>query len=461
MAVKIDAAETAKTLVELVGGAENVNSIQHCMTRLRFTLKNQSLADVDEIKKVRGVMGVVVAGGQTQVVLGENLLPVYEQVLKQNSFKEEAALDENVDAPKQTGAKGVLDAVLAYISGCVTPAVPALVAGGMLKVVLLLIGLAVPSFTASQTNTILGWVANAPFYFLPIFVAYGGAKKLNATPAYAMLVAASLLTPAWSEMIAAGEPVHLLGFLPVKLVSYSSSLLPALLIALVAAYLEKFFNKIVPGIFKSLLVGLLTITCTGILAFTILGPLGSYLGAIVSGFFLWVGNTVPWLGVGVLAGCLPWLVMTGMHMALAPFMATNIADIGYDAIIRPAFLLHNMAEGGACIGVGLKAKDPEFKSQAFSIAFGCIVAGVSEPAIYGVNLKLRKPMLGVMAGGAAGGIVAGLLGAKAYVMGYSTIMALPIFVETIPAMVAGIVTAIVVAAAVTYVLGFDQDEAHV
>ena len=461
MAVKIDAAETAKTLVELVGGADNVNSIQHCMTRLRFTLKNQSLANVDEIKKVRGVMGVVVAGGQTQVVLGENLLPVYEQVLKQNSFKEEAALDENVDAPKQTGAKGVLDAVLAYISGCVAPAVPALVAGGMLKVVLLLIGLAVPSFTASQTNTILGWVANAPFYFLPIFVAYGGAKKLNATPAYAMLVAASLLTPAWSEMIAAGEPVHLLGFLPVKLVSYSSSLLPALLIALVAAYLEKFFNKIVPGIFKSLLVGLLTITCTGILAFTILGPLGSYLGAIVSGFFLWVGNTVPWLGVGVLAGCLPWLVMTGMHMALAPFMATNIADIGYDAVIRPAFLLHNMAEGGACIGVGLKAKDPEFKSQAFSIAFGCIVAGVSEPAIYGVNLKLRKPMLGVMAGGAAGGIVAGLLGAKAYVMGYSTIMALPIFVETIPAMVAGIVTAIVVAAAVTYVLGFDQNEAHV
>lgn len=461
MAVKIDAVETAKTLVELVGGAENVNSIQHCMTRLRFTLKNQSLADVDEIKKVRGVMGVVVAGGQTQVVLGENLLPVYEQVLKQNSFKEEAALDENVDAPKQTGGKGGLDAVLAYISGCVTPAIPALVAGGMLKVALLLIGLAVPSFTASQTNTILGWVANAPFYFLPIFVAYGGAKKLNATPAYAMLVAASLLTPAWSEMIAAGEPVHLLGFLPVKLVSYSSSLLPALLIALVAAYLEKFFNKIVPGIFKSLLVGLLTITCTGILAFTILGPLGSYLGAIVSGFFLWVGNTVPWLGVGVLAGCLPWLVMTGMHMALAPFMATNIADIGYDAVIRPAFLLHNMAEGGACIGVGLKAKDPEFKSQAFSIAFGCIVAGVTEPAIYGVNLKLRKPMLGVMAGGAAGGIVAGLLGAKAYVMGYSTIMALPIFVETIPAMVAGIVTAIVVAAAVTYVLGFDQNEAHV
>jgi PTS system beta-glucosides-specific IIC component len=170
---------------------------------------------------------------------------------------------------------------------------------------------------------------------------------------------------------------------------------------------------------------------------------------------------VPWLGVGLLAACLPWLVMTGMHMALAPFMASNIADIGYDAVIRPAFLLHNMAEGGACIGVGLKAKDPEFKSQAFTIGFGAIVAGVSEPAIYGVNLKLKKPMFGVMAGGAAGGIVAGILGAKAYVMGYSTIMALPIFVDTIGAILAGIIVCIVVSALVTYLLGFDQSEAHI
>ncbi|MBR3346580.1 MAG: PTS beta-glucoside transporter subunit IIABC, partial [Solobacterium sp.] len=150
-----------------------------------------------------------------------------------------------------------------------------------------------------------------------------------------------------------------------------------------------------------------------------------------------------------------------MHHGLSPFMASNIADIGYDAVIRPSFILHNMCEGGAALGVALRAKDPEYRSQALSIAFGCIVAGVSEPCIYGITFKLKKPMIGVMAGGLAGGIVAGLLHVKAYVMGYSTIMALPIFMETAVSMLTAIIVGIVVSAAVTFVLGFDQDEAHV
>ena len=457
---KIDVKETASKIVELVGGAENVNMVTHCMTRARFKLNDPSKADIEGLKQIKGVIGVVEAGGWTQVVLGANLLDVYGEMLKNNNFHEDAAIDENLDDPKEKkkGIMGVLETVVAYTSASMTPAVPALVAGGMLKVFLLLITLINDGFSATQTYTILGWLANAPFYFMPIFVAYGAAKKLNSTPSYAMMVAATLLTKEWFDWVAAKEPVSLIG-IPVKLVKYSSSLLPALLIALVAAYLERFFNKIVPGIFKSLLVGLCTVTITGILAFTILGPLGSYVGGIISGFFLFIGDHVPWLGIGVLAACLPWLVMCGMHTSVTPFIPTNIADIGYDPVIRPAFLLHNMAEGGACLGVGLRAKDPEFKSECFSLAVGCIVAGVTEPAIYGVNLKLRKPMLGVMAGGAAGGIVGGLLGMKAYVVGYSTILALPIFENTILAAIAGVVTAIAVAALVTFILGFDEAEA--
>ena len=460
MATKLDAAQAAREIVELVGGPDNVISITHCMTRLRFMLKDPSKADVEALKKVKGVLGTVVAGGQTQVVLGENVINVYQEVSKQNNFKEEAAIDENLDEPKKKkGVKGIFGEIIGYTSASVTPAVPALVAGGMLKVILLLINLASPGFDKTQTYTILSWLANAPYYLLPLFVAYGASKKLNATPAYAMMVVGALLTPAFLNMVGSGETLALLG-IPVKLVKYSNSLMPALLIALPCAYLEKFFNKIVPGIFKSLLVGLLTITISGILAFTILGPLGAYIGGVISSFFMFIGDNVPWLGVGVLGACLPWLVMTGTHTSITPFIPTNIADIGYDPVIRPAFLLHNMAEGGACIGVGLKAKDKEFKSQCFSLAIGCILAGVTEPAIYGVNLRLRKPMIGVMAGGGVGGVVAGLLGIKAYVVGYSTILALPIFMETIGAAIAGVVTAIVVAAAVSFILGFDQDEAH-
>ncbi len=464
MAVKIDFEETAKTLVELVGGAENVNTVSHCMTRLRFTLKDPSKADKDALKKVRGVLGVVEAGGQTQIVLGENLVNTYTAVLRQNNFEDGGAVDEVPDAAKPQGIKGYAKAVVDYIAAAVSPMVPALVAGGLLKVVLLLIGMASPAFKDSSANTILGYVANAPFYFMPVFVAYGGAKKLNSTPAYAMMVAASLLTPGWASMVSAakeaGTGITLLG-IPALAVTYNNSLLPALLIAVVAAYAEKFFNKIVPGIFKSLLVGLGTITVTGILAFTILGPLGDYVGNMIAGLFIFLGGAAAPIAIGVLAACLPWLIMLGMHHGISPFMASNIADIGYDAVIRPAFLLHNMCEGGAALGVALRAKDPEFKSQAFSIAFGCIVAGVTEPCIYGLTFKLKKPMIGVMAGGLVGGIAAGLMHVKAYVMGYSTIMALPIFMDTAISMAIAVVIGILTAAAVTYIIGFDQDEAHV
>ncbi|MBR4163343.1 MAG: PTS transporter subunit EIIC [Solobacterium sp.] len=464
MAVKIDYAETAKTLVELVGGPENVNAVSHCMTRLRFTLKDPSKADKDAIKKVRGVIGLVEAGGQTQIILGENLINTYTEVLKQYKFEDGGAVGEE-PAEKPQGIKGYAKVVVDYIAAAVSPMVPALVAGGLLKVVLLLIGMAVPAFTETPTNTILGYVANAPFYFMPIFVAYGGAKKLNSTPAYAMMVAASLLTPGWVSMVSslkeAGSTATTVCGIPALAVTYNNSLLPALLIAVVAAYAEKFFNKIVPGIFKSLLVGLGTITVTGILAFTILGPLGDYIGSMIAGLFIFLGGAAAPIAIGVLAACLPWLIMLGMHHGISPFMASNIADIGYDAVIRPAFLLHNMCEGGAALGVALRAKDPEYKSQALSIAFGCIVAGVTEPCIYGITFKLKKPMIGVMAGGLVGGIVAGLMHVKAYVMGYSTIMALPIFMDTAISMAIAVVVGIAVAAVVTYIIGFDQDEAHI
>lgn len=389
------------------------------------------------------------------VILGQNLLPVFESAQKDFGIAAGATTDENLDAaPKEkkplTPASAAM-AVLGYVSAAVTPLVAGLVAGGMLKVALLLIGLVMPSFNGSSTYQILSGVADAAFFFMPIFVAYGAAVKLGGTPIYAMIGAAALLHGNYTALVAAGEPVTLIG-LPVRLVSYSTSLLPALLIAIAAYYAEKFFNKIIPGIFKSLLVGLGTITVTSILGFLVLAPLGNLLGSYLAVAFMFLGDTVGFIAVGALAACLPWLVMCGMHAAMAPFMAQALVDPGYDSLIRPAFILHNMAEGGACIGVALRCKNVEKRSEALGIAFGCIVAGVTEPAIYGVNLPRKSPMIGVMAGGAVGGIVAAVLGARAYVMGYSTVMALPIFQDTIIAMAIAIVVAILVAAIVTFFL---------
>lgn len=281
MAQKLNYENMAKDIVHLVGGEENVQSLGHCMTRLRFVLKDEEKADAEKIKQINGVLGVVSSGGQFMVILGQNLLPVFDAAQKKFNFSAGQVSNENHDQEKKKEpltVKSVLNNVLGFVSASVTPLVAGLVAGGMLKVVLLLITLVAEDFSATQSYTLLSGVADAPFYFMPIFVAYGAAVKLGGTPIYSMLCAAALLHTNYTALVATGEPVHLLG-LPVKLVSYSSSLLPALLIAVVAYYAEKVMNKIVPGIFKSILVGLGTIFITSILGYTILGPLGSYLGS--------------------------------------------------------------------------------------------------------------------------------------------------------------------------------------
>ncbi|MBR0420755.1 MAG: PTS transporter subunit EIIC [Erysipelotrichaceae bacterium] len=457
MASKINYEETAAQLVELAGGKENIKTVAHCATRLRFTLVDEKKADIEKIKKVPGVLGCIYQTQQLQTILGQEVLRVYEATLKNYSFTDAGSVDATKDEKDPLTFRNAFDRIIGFVSGAVAPLVPALIAGGMLKVFLLLITYISPSFSSSSTYTILGWVANAPFYFMPIFVAYGAATKLGGTPIYAMAAVASQLTPAFMSAVSEGTQLTLVG-LPVRLVKYQQQLLPALLITLACYHIEKLLNKVVPGIFKSIFVGAGTMALSMILGFTILGPIGSYIGSAISGVFVWLGANVGFLAVGILSAALPWLVMTGMHHAISPFMAQSIANPGYDPIFRPSFILHNMAEGGACLGVGLKTKDPEFRSECLSLAFGCIVAGVTEPTIYGVNLKLKKPMIGVMAGGAVGGIVTGLLGAKAYSMGYSTIMALPIFEDTILAMLVGIIVAIVVAAAVTFVLGFNESD---
>lgn len=466
----MDYAKAAPEILRLCGGSANIASVTHCATRLRFYVEDKQLVDVDKVKKIEGVLGTVYSGDELQIVLGKNLIPVYERVLKLYE-EEKSASGQNAPAKntevqsakpkealtmKKRAAKLGGD-VIGFVSAAVTPMIPGLVGGGILKTILLLITLAWPAFGEMSTYNLLSMVANVPFYFMPVFVAYGAAKKLKATPIFSMVVTAGLVYPDFVAAIAGETAATMLGF-PVMNVKYSSTLLPALLIAVCAYYVEKLLVKIVPGIIRPLLLGAGTMAITYALGITVLGPLGDFVGSYVVNIFLWCGEHLGPVAVGILAGCMPFLVMTGMHHAVTPFMVQAITDPGYDVLFRPAYLLHNMAEGGACLGVALRAKDKAFKAECFSLAVGCILAGVTEPAIYGVNLPLKKPMIGVVAGAATGGVTAGILGATAYVYGYSTILAIPIFQQTIMAIVIAILVAIAVAAAVTFVLGFDEKE---
>ncbi|MCC8127749.1 MAG: glucose PTS transporter subunit IIA [Clostridiales bacterium] len=460
----MDAKQVAQKVIALSGGCENLTSITHCSTRLRFFVRNKARVKTEEIKAISGVLGVVFVTDELQIVFGKNVIPVYTEAV--NIYEatggktgDTVSDDESpVDTPKLTGKARIMDLgnrLIGFVSGSVTPLIPGLVSGGMLKVFLLLATLVYPAFGEMSTYTLLSQLANVPFYFMPVFVAYGVAKKLGGTPLYAMSVAAALVYPDFISMLKEG-PVTILSLLVTK-VTYSSTLLPALLIGIFAYYCEKFLSKLIPGILRTVLVGMCTMGLTYVAGITILGPLGDLAGGIIVHFFLWSSATFGPVAIALLAAAMPWLVMTGMHHAVTPFMVQAFADPGYDVFFRPSYILHNMAEGGACLGVAFRTKNKAFRAECLSLAFGCIVAGVTEPALYGVNLRLKKPMIGIMAGAATGGVIAGALGATAYVYGYSTILALPIFQDTIVSMAIAVVAAIVVAAIVTFILGFEDD----
>ena len=453
----MDFNKITRELIGLAGGVENISSVTHCSTRLRFFIKDKSKVNKDAIANTEPVLGVVFQTDELQMVFGKNVIPFYNEASR--IFNEEGGKGGASEAPAKKGPKSasdIVNVIVGFVSAAVTPLIPGLVAGGMLKVFLLLATLAIPTFADTNAYTLLSQLANVPFYFMPIFVAYGAAKKLGGTPLYAMAVAGALLYPDFLNMWAEDGAVVTIFNLPVTKVSYSSTLLPALLIGLFAYYCEKALTKIIPGILRTVLVGMLTMGITYTVGIVVLGPLGDVVGSVIVNVFLWASNTCGPIAIGLLAACMPWLVMTGMHHAVTPFMVQAFADPGYDVFFRPSYILHNMAEGGACIGVALRTKSKEFRAECLSLAFGCIVAGVTEPALYGVNFKLKRPMVGIMAGGAAGGITAGLMGVCAYVYGYSTILALPIFQDTMIGMAIAIAVDIVVAAVVTFILGFED-----
>lgn len=451
--------DSASEIISASGGKENIVSVTHCMTRLRFVINDNSIVNKERIKAVPGVLGVVDATGQLQIILGKALIPVYTEVEKQ--FNHRPLISENdvikPDSPskKKLTVGGFLNDVVSFIASSVTPAVPGFIAGGMTLVFLLIITLINPGFKETNTYSFLFFVSQSAFYFMPVFIAYGAAMKLGSTPIYSMIASAALIHPGFIKIATLDTPVTFLG-IPVLLDTYASSFLPALMIAYVASKLEFYLNKIIPGIFKAVFVGMFTVMIAGGLGFVILGPMGAYIGKYIVEFLMLVQNTFGALSVALLAGFMPFIIMAGIHHLFSPIIIQSLASTGSDSLFKPALIVHNMAEGGACFGVALRTKNKTLRSEALSSGIGCILAGVTEPAIYGINLRLKRPMYGVMAGGAAGGLVAGLLGAKAFVMGFSNLLSIPIFQQTIIAIVAGICTAILVSSVVTYIIGFDD-----
>lgn len=452
--------ELVSKIGEYVGGKDNVDFFTHCVTRLRFNVKDQSLVKKEDIEKLSGVLGVQWQNGQLQVIIGQAVNDVYQEICKTYGFNDggEVSADTQTKEKKKVTFGGVINGILNGISGSLSPSIPALIGCGMIQV-LLIIATSLGMDQTSGTYLLLYYVGQAGFYFLPVIVCGNAAKKFGANQGLGMVVGGMLIFP---DFIAAvGNGLDFLG-IPVYNASYTSTIFPAILCAWVMAPIEKFFAKYSPTMLRSILEPVCTLLIMVPLAYCLLAPAGAFLGNYISSAVIWLYNTLGFVGVAVLAAVMPFLIMTGMHSAFVPYLLQMFATVGYEPIFFTALVISNIDQGISSLAVALKTKNKTLKSTALSCAITAVIGGVTEPAMYGVNLRYKKAMAGAMIGSCIAGAFAGLVHVYSYAFaGASSIVALPCFVSpegnNVIMMVIAILIGIIATFIATFILYRDED----
>lgn len=449
MAKKERYEDLANSVIDLVGGKDNITFFTHCITRLRFNLKDKSVVKKEEIEKIEGVMGCQWSGDQLQIIIGQAVGDAYNLICKKTGLAQQDAVNENLDGGKK---KFSINAVFDGISGCITPLIPVLIGAGFIKIIVLLGELCGLLVAGNPTHTVLTFVGDAGFYFLPVFVGATAARKFGANMGLGMLMGAIFIHPSFISAVTEGAGLNVYG-IPVYAASYTSTIFPAILTVWVMAPIEKFFAKISPDSIRSIIEPLLTLIVMIPLALCVLGPIGSFLGTYISEAIIWLYNTTGFLGVAVLSALFPWLVMTGMHSALTPYILNSFATLGYEPIVFTANIISNINQGAASAAVAFKTKNINLKSTAGSCAVTAIIGGVTEPAMFGVNLKLKTPMYSAMIGSFIGAAIAGLGKATAYTMaGSGGVFAFPIFLSDDISNLIWILAGVVVGLVATFII---------
>lgn len=405
-----------RAILNEIGSEHNIASVTHCMTRLRFTLKDDSKANIDHVKNIAGVVGCVNKGGQFQIVIGTHVADVY------NDLVQIAHIQNENTTKKKFEASQIFD----LIAGIFMPIVGALAGAGMVKAILAVCVAASWITTESQTYTLLYMISDIVFYYLPLFLAFSAAKKFKVNPYVALIFAGMLVHPTFSGLRTAGEAVYFLG-MPVKMATYTSSVIPIILIVAFQALVEKLVKKWTPDAIKIFFVPMMTILIVAPVGLIVLGPLGSILGGYLSTFFTFLDQKISWVVPTLVGGLAPLLVMTGMHYSLGAAQSVQRATVGYATILAPGMIASNMAQAAATFAVSIKTKNKELKTLASSCA-ATAICGITEPALYGVNMKLKRPLYATMLAGGCAGLYAGITGVKAWSAGTSNIFALPIHI---------------------------------
>ncbi len=400
-------ADIAREVLKHVGGEENISHLEHCSTRLRFTIADAGKVDRDALKATPGVMGVVGSGNQCQVVIGNDVIEVYEELLKLGTFQGGNPASAGTGNEKKNISATVLD----FIVGIFQPLVPAIAGAGILKALLSLLTLIGVMHTDDAWYQMLYQAADAALYFLPVLVAVNMSTKLNINRLVAVASTGALLLPGMTSLLADG--VRLWG-IPATNIAYSYQVFPAVLSVAFLYYVEKLVTKISPKPIRVFFVPMVCFAVVVPVTLLFLGPLGYTVGQWLTAVILFLYDRLGWLAVALLAGILPFMIATGMHKAFVPYAVSSVTEMGSELLYMPASLAHNISESGACFAVATRTKDPDVRSAAFSAGISALF-GITEPALYGVTLQNRRALAGVVVGSVAGGLTVGLAGLRAFV----------------------------------------------
>lgn len=427
VAIVADNARIATEVLAAVGGPENVQSVLHCMTRLRFNLKDGSKKDDRAVKAVKGVLGAQTKGGQYQVIIGTNVPDVYDEVVKAG-VQAGGSVDEDLSA--QDEARGRLTVkqvgsnILDYISGSVVPLISVIVTGALFKTLAAVFGPTMLGVFAedSQFVFLCNMIYNAAFYFMPVMAGAAAAKKLGMSSFLGAFMGAALIEPSFVALVGtdAAASFNVFG-LSAPVLSYGSTLIPALLSVWVMSYVYKFIDGHLPNSVRTVFAPFFTMLVMLPVAFCALAPLGNYIGEALAAFFTWIGTTpFDWLGVTLLAAVWGLLVLTGMHLGFAAVALAQYAQNGQDTFILLAANIQVWAYAGAMLAICLRLRNKEQRGLAWSYLFTNVIGGVGEPMLFGFFIPYKRPFVPAIIGSAVSGFIAAISGVILYtpIMGF-------------------------------------------
>lgn len=433
--------ELAVKILKAVGGDENVQHLEHCSTRLRMTLVDDKKVKVKELQNIPGVLGVNQTA-QCQVIIGNSVVEVYDEMKKLISSK--GNNKEENKSRKKVGA-----VLLDFLISVFQPLIPAIAGGGVLKSVLMLLNLLGILKNNTDVYKILNFAGDAPLYFLPVLVAITVANKMKVNPLVSVAAVGALLTPNLATML--GSKTGAVFFnIHVQNINYAYQVFPAILCILCYSQLEKFFNKISPKVIRSFFVPMMSLLIVVPTTLLILGPLGFNFGQYFAKVVMFIFAKFGWVAVAILASVLPFMVTTGMHKAMIPYVVTALGQTGKELIYNAASLAHNISEGGACFAVAMRTKDKTLKSTATSAGISAMF-GITEPALYGVTILHKRVLYGVMIGAFSGGAYLGIKAVEAYVAVGPGIASLSMFIsQTLPKNIINAIVGLIISFIVSF-----------